>query len=166
LGGERRELRVAARAQRASGLVLAFAVGAVALAGCATSHPSAIQSATPAEPQYAPSPLSNTEQLVAQGASLVVSDGCSACHLPRTGKALGPNFTSFAGHRVTLADGRRVLVGLPFLQAGLEHPESNEIAGYDPAPMLAAIRRTGLSHRPRALAALAAFIEQMGPEGG
>jgi hypothetical protein len=32
--------------------------------------------------------------------------------------------------------------------------------------MLSAIRRTGLSHKPNQVAALAAFIEQMGPEGG
>lgn len=147
-------------------LALVAVIAAIVLAGCARSHSPTIQSATPAEPQYAPGTLSGTEQLVAQGASLVVSYGCAACHLPRTGSSLGPNFTSFAGHDVTLADGRRVLVGLRFLQAGLEHPEANEIRGYDPAPMLSAIRRTGLSHKPNQVAALAAFIEQMGPEGG
>jgi cytochrome c oxidase subunit 2 len=103
---------------------------------------------------------------VEQGASLIVADGCSACHLDKTTRALGPNFESFAGHDVTLADGRRVLVDEHFVREALLHPTKNPIAGYDPALMLTATEHLHLSSRPEQVAALAAFIEQMGPEPG
>jgi hypothetical protein len=77
---------------------------------------------------------------------------------------LGPSFSSFAGHVVTLTDGRRALVDEPFLRKGLDDPRAELLKGYDPAPMLAALARLHLAHEPRQVAALAAFIEQVGPE--
>jgi cytochrome c oxidase subunit II len=97
---------------------------------------------------------------------LILSDGCSACHLDKTTHALGPNFASFAGHDVKLADGRHVLVDERFVREALLHPTKNPIAGYDPALMLTATEHLHLSSRPEQVAALAAFIEQMGPEPG
>jgi cytochrome c oxidase subunit 2 len=103
--------------------------------------------------------------LVEEGARLVVSDGCSACHLnghPGT----APSFASFAGQQVTLADGRRVLVEERFLREALSDPRKTPIKGYALAPMLAAVTRLHLSGQPKQVAALAAFIEQIGPEPG
>ncbi len=139
----------------------------IALSGCgASKSTSAVDSPTPPEPQHAPEPFTHHQQLVEQGASLILSDGCSACHLDKTTPALGPNFASFAGHDVTLADGRHVLVDEHFVREALLHPTKNPIAGYDPALMLTAVEHLHLSSRPEQVAALAAFIEQMGPEPG
>ncbi len=147
---------------------MALAIGAIALvlAGCGTSATSshAGSSHTSTEPAYVNEPFTHQQLLVEQGARLAVSYGCAACHLGAAGRGIAPSFASFAGHRVTLADGRRVLVDEHFLHAGLLHPESAEIKGYDPAPMLAAVGRLHLAGHPGQVAALTAFIEQIGPE--
>jgi hypothetical protein len=146
---------------------LLMCVTLIALSGCgASKSTNAIDTPTPPEPQHVPEPFTHHQQLVEQGASLILSDGCSACHLDKTTHALGPNFASFAGHDVTLADGRHVLVDEHFVQEALLHPTKNPIAGYDPELMLTAIEHLHLSSRPEQVAALAAFIEQMGPEPG
>jgi len=115
-------------------------------------------------PSYVLEPFSHEQRLVQQGARLVVSDGCSACHLSAKGKAIAPSFASLAGHRVTLTDGRKVLVEERFLREALLDPRRTLIEGYDPTPMLAALRRLRLASEPQNVAALAAFIEQVGPE--
>ncbi|MGH2864321.1 MAG: hypothetical protein ACRDJX_03620 [Solirubrobacteraceae bacterium] len=109
-------------------------------------------------------PFSPEQKLIGQGAHLIVADGCSACHLMTGWPSLGPNFASFAGHAVTLADGRKALVDEHFLREGLLHPRAERLKGYDPEPMLAALARLRLSSHPNQVAALAAFIEQVGPE--
>ncbi len=138
---------------------------ALALSGCGGSTRSQSQS-EPAStaPTYASEPYTHQQQLVAQGGHLVVVDGCSACHLLATARHLGPSFYKFAGHYVTLADGRRALVDERFLRASLLHPGDNPIKGYSSAPMIAAVKRLHLSGQPEQVAALAAFIEQIGPE--
>jgi hypothetical protein len=124
-----------------------------------------LKSATPPEPRYAPKePLTPEQKLVEQGARLVISDGCSVCHLLKSGRSLGPSFYSFAGHEVTLENGRRVLVDEHFLRDGILHPAKSSIRGYDPASMLAAMRHLRLSGQPQQVSELIAFIEQVGPE--
>jgi hypothetical protein len=71
---------------------------------------------------------------------------------------------TFAGHEVALADGRHVLVDERFISEALRNPEESPIRGYDPAPMIAAVRRLQLGRQPQQVAELAAFIEQIGPE--
>ena len=141
-----------------------FAIVAIGLglAGCGTSGGS--NGAASTEPSYVKEPFTHQQLLVEQGARLAVSYGCAACHLGAAGRGIAPSFASFAGHRVTLADGRRVLVDEHFIRLGLLHPESAEIKGYAPAPMLKAIRRLHLAENPGQVAALTAFIEQIGPE--
>jgi cytochrome c2 len=137
------------------------------LAGCGSSGSSdGARSSTANAPAYITAPFTHEEQLVEQGARLAVADGCTACHLVGKSQSVGPDFAGFAGHDVTLAEGRRVLVDEDFLREGLLHPEKAELKGYAAAPMLAAVRRLHLSGDPGALAALAAFIEQIGPEQG
>jgi hypothetical protein len=139
-----------------------------ALTGCGTgSGPgTASQRAASAAPAYVTEPFTQQQQLVEQGARLVVADGCSACHLLASKGSIAPSFSSFAGHHVTLTDGHAVLVDEHFLREALLHPRSAEIKGYEPGPMLAALRRLRLAGKPRQVAALAAFIEQIGPEPG
>ncbi|HTU78854.1 MAG TPA: hypothetical protein VMF09_08865 [Solirubrobacteraceae bacterium] len=142
---------------------------ALALSGCGAS--SAPQVTAPSDgssstsvPAYVEQPFSHEQQLVERGAHLIVTDGCSACHLGAGARREAPSFLSFAGHRVRLNDGRSVLVNERFMREGLLDPTANEIAGYDSAPMLAAVARLQLASHPAQLAALAAFIEQIGPE--
>jgi cytochrome c2 len=137
------------------------------LAGCGASGSSGgAGSSSATEPAYVTAPFSHEQQLVEQGARLAVADGCTACHLVGRSQSVGPDFAGFAGHAVTLAEGRRVLVDEHFLREGLLHPEKAELKGYDPAPMLAVVRRLHLAGNPGEVAALAAFIEQIGPEQG
>jgi hypothetical protein len=86
------------------------------------------------------------------------------CHLEAAGRKIAPSFASFAGHRVTLADGRRVFVDERLIREGLLHPRKVRIKGYDPAPMLTAVKRLDLARHPQQVVALAAFIEQIAPE--
>jgi cytochrome c5 len=137
----------------------------LALSGCgASGAPSSGRARSSTAPSYVIEPFTHEQQLVERGARLVVSDGCAACHLSAGGKGIAPSFSSFAGHRVRLADGRSVLVDEQFLREGLLRPRTRELEGYDPAPMLAALGRLHLGSQPRQVAALAAFIEQIGPE--
>jgi hypothetical protein len=115
-------------------------------------------------PAYVLEPFTHQQQLVTQGAHLVVADGCSACHLPGANPRFGPSFTSFAGHRVKLTNGRRVIIDERFLHRALLDPSYPQIAGYDPVPMLRALRRLHLNTKPQQVVALTAFIEQVGPE--
>jgi mono/diheme cytochrome c family protein len=151
--------------------MLPAALTTLALAGCGgAGGPAGGTSGTSADdgstrPAYVAAPFTHQQRLVEQGARLFVSDGCSACHAvdarhPRS----GPSFAVLAGNTVTLRDGRRTLVDEAFLHAALTQPARAEVRGYVPAPMLAAVRRLGLEHNPSAVAALAAFIEQIGPE--
>jgi cytochrome c oxidase subunit 2 len=139
---------------------------ACAFCGCgAGAAPSATGTSSDPVPAYVTEPFTHEQRLIEQGAPLIVADGCAACHLlASAARGLAPSFSSFAGHRVRLADGRSVLVDERFVREGLLHPRANELAGYDPAPMLAALARLHLDEQPRQVQALAAFIEQVGPE--
>lgn len=155
---------LAARSRQVATAPLAAAI-ILALAGCGANGSTSGQgSSTSTEPSYVSEPFTHQQRLVEQGARLVVSDGCSACHLLAHGRRLAPSFSSFAGNRVTLADGHRVLVDERFLREALLHPSRTQIKGYDPGPMLTAISRLHLASHPQQVAALAAFIEQIGPE--
>jgi hypothetical protein len=146
--------------------VIAF-VSAPMLAGCGASGPSSgAGSSSSSVPPYITAPFTHEEKLVEQGARLAVADGCTACHLVGKSQSIGPDFAGFAGRAVTLADGRRVLVDERFLREGLEHPAQAELKGYDAAPMLAAVKHLHLAGESSQVAALAAFIEQIGPEEG
>jgi hypothetical protein len=135
------------------------------LSGCgAGGTPTTASSTRTNVPAYVTEPFTPEQKLVAQGARLVVGDGCSACHLHAAQPGIAPDFLSFAGHRVKLSDGRSVLVDERFVREGLLHPTANEIKGYDPAPMLRAVARLRLGEHPTQVAELAAFIEQIGPE--
>ena len=136
----------------------------LALCSCGAGTASSERPHTASVPAYVVEPFSHEQQLVQQGARLVVSDGCAACHLSAQGKAIAPSFASFAGHRVELTDGRSAVVEEHLLREGLLNPRRIVVRGYAAAPMLAAVRRLHLASHPQQVAALAAFIEQVGPE--
>jgi len=161
-----RATQTAARVGRLAGTAT-IATLALASCGCgagAGAGPSAAGTHSTRVPAYVTEPFTHEQRLVEQGAPLIVADGCAACHLLASAHGLAPSFSSFAGHRVRLADGRSVLVDELFVREGLLHPRANELAGYEPAPMLAALGRLHLNEHPKEVAALAAFIEQVGPE--
>lgn len=143
---------------------LPVVVLALLLAGCSTSATSSEGTTHASVPSYVTEPFTPEQQLIEKGARLVVADGCSACHLTLSKPGIAPSFSSFAGHRVTLRNRRTVLVDEHFLREGLLHPRNFLLKGYDPGPMLAALARLHLNRQPQQVAALAAFIEQVGPE--
>jgi hypothetical protein len=143
---------------------LAAAAILLSLAGCGTSTKTSGQVSS--APAYASEPFTPQQQLIQQGARLVVADGCAACHLEARTAKLAPSFASFAGHRMTLTNGRRVLVDERFVSEALLHPGKTAIEGYDAASMLSATEHLDLPKHPQQVAALAAFIEQIGPEPG
>ena len=145
-------------------VVVAVVALAPADAGCGAGGGVSSSGASEPVPGYVSAPPTHEQRLVEKGAQLVVADGCTACHLPGHRAGLGPNFGGFAGHRVTLRDGRRVLVDQRYLQAALAHPGALSMRGYDPRPMAEVVEKLGLARRPGQIAALAAFIEQVGPE--
>jgi cytochrome c oxidase subunit 2 len=128
------------------------------------SHADVIAPNIEKAPAYVTAPPTPQQRLVSQGARLFVSDGCSACHAIGSGKSLGPGFAQFAGNRVMLADGHRVTVDEGFLRRALTDPTAEALKGYPLAPMVDAVRRLGLAMRRSDVDALAAFIEQIGPE--
>ena len=127
--------------------------------GCGGTRSRATSASIPA---YVTAPLSNEQQLIGAGATLIVADGCSACHLTASFGRLAPSFESLAGHRVTLTDGRRVIVDEAQIREALRSPSTIAIKGYDRSLMVEALRRAHPSTAD--IAALAAFIEQIGPE--
>jgi hypothetical protein len=147
------------------GVAAPLAIAAMlALAGCGSNGSAGGQaSGGSTVPAYISEPFTHRQQLIGQGARLVVSFGCSACHLAAIGRKIAPSFASFAGHRVTLADGRRVLVDERFVREALRDPARDRIGGYDAKLMRKATARLHLAS-PQQIAALAAFIEQIGPE--
>ena len=153
----------ARRYKRAVRVAVAGALMA-ALSACGSGTTSNDQGSSPGIPKYVTEPFTQEQRLVEQGAPLIVRDGCASCHLAASARAIAPSFSSFAGHRVRLADGRSVLVDERFVREGLRDPGANELEGYDPAAMLAAVKRAHLESHPQQVAALAAFIEQVGPE--
>lgn len=157
--------RPTARPTRVTSALAGLALAGCALAGCGSGAAgSASQGSSASVPAYVAEPFSHEQHLVAAGARLIVSDGCSACHLEGASAGLGPNFDSFAGHEVTLANGRRALVDEDFLRASLVDPAAYSLRGYHAAAMLRALARLHLAAHPHEVAALAAFIEQIGPE--
>jgi hypothetical protein len=155
-----------ARSRQTAASLLAAAMLFLPVGCGASRRTSSRGSLVATEPAYISEPFTHQQQLVEQGARLIVSDGCSACHLEAVGRRLAPSFTSFAGHHITLTNGRRVFVDERFIREALLHPGDAQIRGYDPVPMLRAIMRLRLSRHPQQVAALAAFIEQIGPEPG
>lgn len=147
-------------------LLATLLAGALVLAGCGagTASSNANDAGASSAPAYVTEPFTHEQQLVEQGARLVVADGCAACHLPNASHGVGPSFSSFAGHRVTLRDGRNVLVDERFVREGLLNPSVNELRGYPAEPMLTALARLHLNRSQQQVAELAAFIEQVGPE--
>lgn len=150
--------------QQACGLLFAAAalsLCGLAAGGCGDSAAGTARS-TPSVPAYVEAPVTHEQQLVDTGARLILADKCSACHLTSAGRGIAPAFESLAGHRVTLTDGRSVTVDERQIAEALRAPSSIAIKGYDAALMVHALKRLRLTGGD--IAALGAFIEQIGPE--
>lgn len=149
------------RARRFVSAAAGISLCGLAAGGCGHGAPSTAQP-TSAVPAYVEAPFTREQQLVDTGARLIIADRCSACHLTSTGRGIAPSFESLAGHRVTLTDGLSVTVDERQIAQALRAPSSVAIKGYDATLMVRALRRVHLSAGD--VAALAAFIEQIGPE--
>ena len=168
--------RAAARRARANrcwetvpARVLAPALSCAALAtlsGCGGTAGTQTAAGGASEASAAAAHFTRQQELVEEGGRLFVSDGCTGCHTLGTQSRFGPSFAHLAGSTVTLTNGHRVLVDERFLHAALLDPAANAVTGYSAAPMIAAVRRLKLAGQGEAVAALTAFIEQIGPENG
>jgi len=157
--------RACASASRgAAALGAAFALAAAGCGGNAGTTAGATGAAAGGAPPPVSSPLTPHEQLIAAGGNLAISDGCSTCHMAARSGRLGPSFYDFAGHAVQLANGRTVLVDEAFVKRELEHPEGEPMSGYNPRLMWNTMRRLHVHLNRHAIDALAAFVEQIGPE--
>ena len=158
-------MQPSAQPRHAAATLLAGVLACVLLSCCGSGTRNRSEASNSATlPAYLTEPVTPKQRLIGRGARLIVDDGCAACHLTAAGRGIAPSFDHFAGHRVTLADGRRVLVDEHFLREALLDPGVSPIEGYDPEAMRAAVRRVRLSSKPGEVAALAAFIEEIGPE--
>jgi cytochrome c551/c552 len=153
------------RARAAIAAVLTV-VALGSLCGCGASGATKRTIITSSEvPSYAAAPFTHQQQLIERGAHLFLTDGCSACHAISGKQELGPSFARLAGNYVRLTDGHRVLVSERFLREALLDPHATEVKGYPLQPMLTAVARLHLQLHRADVDALAAFIEQIGPEG-
>jgi cytochrome c2 len=148
-------------------LAAMLAGGAVGLlGGCGGAGQGKSEGTGASEAASAGAHFTRQQELVEEGGRLFISDGCTGCHTLDAHSRFGPSFAHLAGSTVTLADGRRVLVDERFLHAALLDPAANAVRGYSPAPMIAAVGHLMLATHGEEVAALAAFIEQIGPENG
>jgi mono/diheme cytochrome c family protein len=155
----------AGRRGRWARILLLACAAAGPLCGCGAGARTQSAATSSSEAQFT-APLTPEQHLVERGAHLFVADGCSGCHAIGAGSGVGPSFATPGASRLTLTDGRRVPVDERFLREALLNPRATELKGYPLAPMLAAVQRLHLSDHPTDVAALAAFIEQIGPEDG
>jgi len=154
------------RARRRFAGALACVALALAGAGCGAAQGTTTGTTALAggEPPPVTSSLSHHEELIAAGGNLAIADGCSTCHTEAQSSRLGPSFYSFAGHDVRLASGRTVLVNEAFVKRELENPEREPMSGYSPRLMWNTLRRLHVHLDRHSIEALAAFVEQIGPE--
>ena len=150
------------RRERARVRLLALAVTVLLSAGACGCGSTGSRTTSASIPAYVTAPPSHEQQLISTGATLIVSDGCAACHLTASSRRLAPSFESLAGHPVMLTDGRRVIVDEAQIREALRHPGTIAIKGYNRSVMIEAVRKAHPS--PADIAALAAFVEQVGPE--
>jgi cytochrome c oxidase subunit 2 len=106
--------------------------------------------------------LSSGERVENVGGRLFVTDGCSACHKISGAAGIGPSLDSFVARTVKLRSGGEAKVNESFLRESLLDPRRTAIAGYPAGPMIEALGRRPVSASEAA--ALAAFIESVGPE--
>jgi len=147
--------------------VVVAASAALCLGGCGGGGRSTGQARTATvstAPAYAAAPYTPQQLRAERGGHLFVVDGCSACHAIAGQARIGPGFAHFAGDQVRLADGRKALVNERFLHEALLNPRAVALAGYPLQPMLAGVARLHFREHPADVAALATFIEQIGPE--
>jgi mono/diheme cytochrome c family protein len=120
-----------------------------------TSPPTTNVTSSPAATGAVPT----TPALVARGAKLYSSDGCSACHSLNGSPGVGPSFKGLAGSMVRLASGQTVTADDAYLERSITDPDAQIVAGYRPGVMPAAIAQYDLASKPEDIRALVAFID-------
>jgi cytochrome c oxidase subunit 2 len=69
--------------------------------------------------------------LAAEGAQLVRTEGCTACHGDRGQGGVGPGWVGLHGSEVQLADGSVVIADDAYLTRAITDPGAEQVAGYD-----------------------------------
>lgn len=73
------------------------------------------------------------DPLAAEGAELVRTQGCTACHGDRGQGGVGPGWVGLHGSEVELADGTVVVADEAYLTRSITDPGAEQVAGYDVA---------------------------------
>ncbi|MEX1280747.1 MAG: cytochrome c [Acidimicrobiia bacterium] len=68
--------------------------------------------------------------LAAEGATLVRTEGCAACHGERGQGGVGPAWVGLHGSEVELADGSVVVADDEYLTRAITDPGAEQVAGY------------------------------------
>lgn len=73
-----------------------------------------------------------TENLEALGKTVYTTKACSACHTVDGKASLGPTFAGLWGHKVELADGKKVVVDETYIRESLMEPTAKVVKGFQP----------------------------------
>ena len=73
--------------------------------------------------------------LAEQGAKLMESRGCTACHSDSGTKTIGPSLHGIFGQEVFLSNGGTVVADENYIRRAIEVPQSEIVAGYDGVTM-------------------------------
>lgn len=88
--------------------------------------------ATPAPAPTTPSGGNGGGDLVAQGQSLVQSNGCLACHSTDGSVLLGPSWQGVYGSEEALTDGTTVTVDDDYIRESIVDPNAKIVEGFQP----------------------------------
>lgn len=70
--------------------------------------------------------------LAEQGAKLVQSKGCVACHSTDGTSKIGPSYKGIFGKEVELADGSKAMVDENYIRESIEKPQAKIVKGFNP----------------------------------
>ena len=70
--------------------------------------------------------------LADQGAKLVQTKGCIACHTTDGTAKIGPSYKGIFGHEVELVDGSKVTVDENYIRESIEKPQAKVVKGFNP----------------------------------
>jgi cytochrome c oxidase subunit II len=140
--------------RRSAPAVVLSALVAVALAGCGGGGGGA--QTTPGKQVSA----------ISDGAALYTSLGCASCHTTDGANRVGPTFKGLAGSTVKLVGGGTVKADAGYLRASILRPDAQVVEGFQAHIMANATGPLKLDAKPQQVAALVAFIQQVGGRAG
>jgi cytochrome c oxidase subunit II len=97
--------------------------------------------------------------MVAEGEKVFAARQCAACHTIDGSPGMGPTLAGIYGKKQALADGREVVVDIPYLRRSLIDPKADLVNGYGAAMLN---YKDLMSERD--IASVIAYIRTLKPE--